>query len=41
VILITGREKGSIEDHFDTSGELENHLKKKKKEDLLKIIQRI
>jgi UTP--glucose-1-phosphate uridylyltransferase len=41
VILITGREKGSIEDHFDTSGELENHLKKKKKEDLLKIIQQI
>jgi UTP--glucose-1-phosphate uridylyltransferase len=41
VILITGREKGSIEDHFDTSGELENHLKKKKKEDLLKIIQKI
>jgi UTP--glucose-1-phosphate uridylyltransferase len=23
VILITGREKGSIEDHFDTSAELE------------------
>ena len=41
VILITGREKGSIEDHFDTSGELENHLKKKKKDDLLKIIQQI
>ena len=29
VILITGREKGSIEDHFDTSTELESHLKKK------------
>jgi UTP--glucose-1-phosphate uridylyltransferase len=41
VILITGREKGSIEDHFDTSGELENHLKKKKKDDLLRIIQHI
>ncbi len=41
VILITGREKGSIEDHFDTSGELENHLKKKGKEDLLKIVQDI
>jgi UTP--glucose-1-phosphate uridylyltransferase len=41
VILITGREKGSIEDHFDTSSELENHLKKKGKEDLLKIIQDI
>jgi len=30
-----GREKGSIEDHFDASTELENHLKKKGKEDLL------
>lgn len=41
VILITGREKGSIEDHFDTSGELENHLKKKGRKDLLKIVQDI
>jgi len=41
VILITGREKGSIEDHFDTSTELENHLKKKGREDLLKIVQEI
>lgn len=41
VILITGREKGSIEDHFDTSTELENHLRKKKREDLLKIVQEI
>jgi UTP--glucose-1-phosphate uridylyltransferase len=41
VILITGREKGSIEDHFDTSGELENHLRKKGKEDLLRMVQEI
>jgi UTP--glucose-1-phosphate uridylyltransferase len=41
VILVTGREKGSIEDHFDTSTELENHLRKKGKEDLLKIVQEI
>jgi UTP--glucose-1-phosphate uridylyltransferase len=41
VILITGREKGSIEDHFDTSGELENHLKKKGKEGLLRMVQEI
>ncbi len=41
VILITGREKGSIEDHFDISIELENHLKKKGKDDLLKIVQDI
>jgi UTP--glucose-1-phosphate uridylyltransferase len=41
VILITGREKGSIEDHFDTSGELENHLKKKGKDDLLRMVREI
>lgn len=41
VILITGREKGSIEDHFDTSTELENHLKKKGKKDLLRMVQDI
>jgi len=41
VVLITGREKGSIEDHFDTSVELENHLKKKGKGDLLKIVHDI
>jgi len=41
VILITGREKGSIEDHFDTSSELENHLRKKGKDDLLKVVQEI
>jgi UTP--glucose-1-phosphate uridylyltransferase len=41
VILITGRQKGSIEDHFDTSSELENHLKKKGRKDLLQIIQDI
>ncbi len=41
VILVTGREKGSIEDHFDTSTELENHLRKKGRGDLLKIVQDI
>ncbi len=41
VVLITGREKGSIEDHFDTSSELENHLKKKGKKDLLRMVQDI
>src|SRR5271157_2876114 len=40
VILITGREKGSIEDHFDTFAELESFLEKKKKTDLLEIIRR-
>jgi UTP--glucose-1-phosphate uridylyltransferase len=41
VVLITGREKGSIEDHFDTSVELENHLKKKGRKDLLQMVQDI
>lgn len=41
VILITGREKGSIEDHFDTSTELEHYLKKKGKEGLLQMVQKI
>lgn len=41
VILITGREKGSIEDHFDTSTELENYLKKKGRDDLLQMVQKI
>lgn len=40
VILITGREKGSIEDHFDTFTELELFLEKKKKTDLLEIVKR-
>ena len=41
VILITGREKGSIEDHFDMSIELETHLKKKNRGDLLRMVQDI
>ncbi len=41
VVLITGREKGSIEDHFDTSVELENHLLKKGKTDLLRVVREI
>jgi UTP--glucose-1-phosphate uridylyltransferase len=39
VILITGREKGSIEDHFDSSAELELFLEKKNKPDLLDLIR--
>jgi len=40
VILITGREKGSMEDHFDTFTELEIFLEKKKKMDLLELVKR-
>jgi UTP--glucose-1-phosphate uridylyltransferase len=41
VILITGREKGSIEDHFDSFTELELFLEKKKKSDLLGLIRNL
>jgi UTP--glucose-1-phosphate uridylyltransferase len=41
VILITGREKGSIEDHFDSFTELELFLEKKNKLDLLDVIKKL
>ncbi len=41
IVFITGRSKRSIEDYFDDSPELENHLREKKKENLLKIVQDI
>jgi UTP--glucose-1-phosphate uridylyltransferase len=41
VILVTGREKGSIEDHFDTFTELEIFLEKKNKVDLLAMIRQL
>src|SRR5512147_2601767 len=41
VILVTGREKGSIEDHFDSFTELELFLEKKNKTDLLGMIKRL
>lgn len=39
ILIITGRNKTSIEDHFDKSVELEMELEKKGKEDLLKIVR--
>ncbi len=41
VILVTGREKGSIEDHFDSFAELEAFLEKKNKLDLLDMVRKI
>lgn len=41
ILIITGRNKRAIEDHFDKSIELENELEKKGKEDLLKMVQDI
>lgn len=41
VIIITGRGKRAIEDYFDESPELEMHLMKDKKDNLLKIVRDI
>jgi len=41
IIVITGRGKRAIEDHFDVSFELEENLKESGKEKLLKEIRRI
>lgn len=41
ILIVTGRGKRSIEDHFDRSFELEHTLSEKGKEDLLKIVQDI
>lgn len=41
ILIITGRNKRAIEDHFDTSVELEAFLKEKGKLDLLEIVQDI
>ena len=41
IIIVTGRGKQSIEDHFDVSYELEKMLEERKKLDLLKIVHQI
>ncbi|WP_446897312.1 UTP--glucose-1-phosphate uridylyltransferase GalU [Clostridium sp. LBM24168] len=41
ILIITGRNKKSIEDHFDKSIELENELKTSNKNSLLKLVQDI
>ena len=41
ILIVTGKGKRSIEDHFDRSFELEHHLKTKGKEDFLKEINYI
>jgi UTP--glucose-1-phosphate uridylyltransferase len=41
IVIITGRGKQSIEDHFDVSYELERMLEDRKKTDLLKIVREI
>lgn len=41
IIIVTGRNKRSIEDHFDKSIELEMELEKKGKDDLLQIAKQV
>ncbi|HVM11618.1 MAG TPA: UTP--glucose-1-phosphate uridylyltransferase GalU [Actinomycetota bacterium] len=41
LLIITGRGKRTLEDHFDRSGELENHLERAGKHDLLKQVREI
>lgn len=41
ILIITGRNKRAIEDHFDKSVELEIELKKKGKEELLNLVEDI
>ncbi|HXZ79689.1 MAG TPA: UTP--glucose-1-phosphate uridylyltransferase GalU [Terriglobales bacterium] len=41
IIIVTGRGKQAIEDHFDTSYELEKMLEERKKFDLLAIVRQI
>lgn len=41
IIIITGRGKNAIEDHFDVSFELEKTLEERGKEDLLEIVREV
>jgi len=41
IIIVTGRGKSAIEDHFDVSYELEKQLEEKNKHDLLAIVRHI
>lgn len=41
ILIITGRNKKSIEDHFDRSIELELQLEKSKKYDMLEMVRNI
>jgi UTP--glucose-1-phosphate uridylyltransferase len=41
IVLVTGRGKGVIEDHFDVSYELERTLRDRGKKDLLELVERV
>lgn len=41
ILIITGKSKRAIEDHFDRSAELEMELEKKKNDELLQIVKSV
>src|SRR5438105_14896412 len=41
IVVVNGRQKGAIEDHFDRSFELEATLKEKNKKDLFDQVRRL
>lgn len=41
ILIVTGRDKSSMEDHFDISYELEQVLKERGKEDLLRLVRAV
>jgi UTP--glucose-1-phosphate uridylyltransferase len=41
ILIITGRDKSSMEDHFDVSYELEQVLKERGKDDLLRLVRSV
>src|SRR5881275_2881246 len=41
IVIVTGRGKTAIEDHFDVSYELEHMLEHRKKDDLLAVVRSI
>jgi UTP--glucose-1-phosphate uridylyltransferase len=41
ILIITGRDKSSMEDHFDISFELEQVLKERGKDDLLRVVRSV
>jgi len=41
ILIVTGRHKRAIEDHFDPSFELENALLEKNKKDILKVLHQV
>ncbi len=41
ILIVTGRDKSSMEDHFDISFELEQVLKERGKDDMLRLVRAV